>query len=272
MLSKNKIDKKLRNYIKEHLGKGYTKHAVKHVLVNHGYDELYIDSLLRRQSELEFVKKYAFIVSLLFVLSIFSLNILPKETQNKITGYAINSNKYFVLDVNHFDGSVTFNSIKLGEFDNTIESSDKSGFLIKTVSFGNEDIETVYYNMVENKNYLLYVPYNENAAKIEMYDFKNSRIMEIDVSSYSSSGQKITLEEDSNEKPSYLIWILIISVVLIILLFFLIKKIQKNKIINSLKQYINENIRKGFTEQQIKTTLLRSGYKEKEVEKAMNSI
>ncbi|MBI2652354.1 hypothetical protein HYX00_02705, partial [Candidatus Woesearchaeota archaeon] len=88
MLSKNKIDKKLRKYIKGHLSKGYSKHAVKHVLVKHGYDESYVNGLLKKHSELEFVKKYAIIVSLIFIILIFPLNLIPTNQSQKITGYA----------------------------------------------------------------------------------------------------------------------------------------------------------------------------------------
>ncbi len=89
MLSKSKIDKKLKKYIKEHLSKGYTKQAVKHVLVNHGYNEPYVDGLLKKHSEIQFVKKYAMIVSLLVIFSAFSLNfVLTTNPQQKISGYA----------------------------------------------------------------------------------------------------------------------------------------------------------------------------------------
>ena len=94
MLTKNKIDKKLRGYIKEHLRKGYTKHAVKKVLVNHGYDENYVDGLIKRHQETVLVKNVA-IISVLFLFVFFSFNIIStnnilKNQQNqKITGYLI---------------------------------------------------------------------------------------------------------------------------------------------------------------------------------------
>ncbi|MBI2649687.1 hypothetical protein HYX04_00055 [Candidatus Woesearchaeota archaeon] len=87
MPSKNKIDQRLKEYIKEHLSKGYSKKAVKHVLVNHGYDENYVDKLTGKYSELQFIKKYSIIVSLLFTILFFSFNLIElRETQ--ITGYA----------------------------------------------------------------------------------------------------------------------------------------------------------------------------------------
>ncbi|MBI4143470.1 hypothetical protein HY487_01145 [Candidatus Woesearchaeota archaeon] len=91
MLSKKKIDKKLRSYIKEHLGKGYSKHAIKKMLVDHGYDENYVDGLIRKHAELDFVKKYAVIVSLLFIFSIFSFNITKINQSPEITGLAISA-------------------------------------------------------------------------------------------------------------------------------------------------------------------------------------
>ncbi len=249
-----------------------------------------------------------------------------------------NAEKYFVLDVNHIIDSVTFNSISLKEIDRTIKYNGKSGFLIKTVSFENTEINSIYYNMSENQNYLVYIPYSKNAAKIEMYNIKNSKIMDIDVSSFSntcgnsiceehesyesctadcSSGskddfcdgisdgicdpdcslktdidckgvveegnetitpitkekvQKIELEQPK-EKPNYLIWILLFSfIVIFVLLFLFIKKRKETQIIDSLKQYISENIRRGFTLQQIKQVLYREGYTEKEIDKAIKAI
>ena len=87
MLSEKKVDKKLKGYIKEHLSKGYSKHSVKKVLANHGYDENYIGELIRKHSELQFVKAYSIFVSLLFAISILAFNFMPSN-QQKITGYA----------------------------------------------------------------------------------------------------------------------------------------------------------------------------------------
>ncbi|MBI3035762.1 hypothetical protein HYY71_05565 [Candidatus Woesearchaeota archaeon] len=89
MLSKNKIDRGLRKYVREHLSKGYSKRSVKHVLVKHGYDENYIDGLLKRHSQAQFVKAYSIFVSLLFVISIFAMNITTITNKpQQITGYA----------------------------------------------------------------------------------------------------------------------------------------------------------------------------------------
>ena len=257
----------------------------------------------------------------------------------------VNAEKYFVLNVNHIIDSVTFNSINLEEIDRTIKYSDKSGFLIKAVSFEKKDIRKFYYNISGNRNYIIYIPYNKNAARIEMYNPNNSKIMEIDTTSFADtcgnkvcepyesyescprdckSGsrddfcdgikdgtcdpdcspntdidcksrqsnstfqtttkineqqqEQIKLEEETEEQSASklytnLRWIWIaLGVTFFILFFVLIIKIRENKTINSLKQYINENLRKGFTIQQIKDVLLREGYKEKEVERAFRSI
>lgn len=248
-----------------------------------------------------------------------------------------NAEKYFVLDVNHMLGSVTFNSVNLREIDRTVKYTDKSGFLVKTVSFNNLDIEKIYYNMSENKNYLIYIPYNENAVRIDMYNQKNSKIMELDASSFSNTcgnkaceghesyescakdcnsgsrddfcdgisdnicdpdcspktdadceilGPQETNEsavtktkqekppiKEPKEKSGYLIWILLALIsIALILLFLFIKKRRENQIISSLREYISENIRRGFTLQQIRDVLYREGYSEKEINKAVRSI
>lgn len=249
----------------------------------------------------------------------------------------VNAEKYFVLDVNHIFGSVTFNSISLREIGRAMQNTDKEGFLVKTISFENSDIEKIYYNLSENKKYTIYIPYNENAARIEMYSLQNSKIMDIDVSSYANTcgnnicegheshesctkdctsggkdgfcdgkndgicdpdctpkadadcapeegktaitpltqeGQKrVEPAQQTKEKPKYLVWILLASgVFVIVLLFLLVRAVKENKIISSLKLYINENLRRGFTEHQIKEALYREGYTEKEIDKAIKSI
>ena len=108
--------------------------------------------------------------------------------------------KYFVLDVNYVVGSVTFNSIDLREIGRAIKYTDRSGFLVKEVSFENQDIEKIYYNMSENKNYLIYMPYNKNASRIEVYNPKNSKVMDIDVGSFADTcGDNICESQESYE-------------------------------------------------------------------------
>ena len=253
-----------------------------------------------------------------------------------------NAENYFVLNINRIIDSVTFNSISLGEINRTIKYNDKSGFFVKTVSFKNAEIDKLYYNISENGNYVIYIPYNKNAARIEMYNIKNSKIMDIDISSFSDTcGNKVCEAHESYEsctkdcksggkddfcdgikdsicdpdcslntdidclgkeannsigssKSSIIqaneeeklaepqketkvknnfIWSLSISgIIAIILLIFLFIKIRGSRIINSLKQYINESLRKGFTIQQIKDALYKEGYSGKEVDNAFRNV
>lgn len=252
---------------------------------------------------------------------------------------AANAEKYFVLDVNYIIGSVTFNSISLREIDRRVEHTDNAGFLVKTISFDNSEIGKAYYNLSENKKYLIYMPYSENAARIELYNPKNSIVMDISVSSFANTcGNKICEEHESyesctkdcksgskddfcdeasdgicdpdcsvktdadcrngeakgnasiaakqgfeeeqksetqeiNEKPNYLLWVLLVLAIVVIALSFLfIKKRKEGQTSNSLKEYVSENIRRGFTLQQIKEALYRGGYSEKEVDKAVKAV
>ncbi len=90
MLDKNKTDKRLKKYIKEHLSKGYTKRAVKQVLSEHGYNERYIDGLLKKHSELQFVRLYSIFAPLLFAILFFAYSLLHINNQpQQITGYAV---------------------------------------------------------------------------------------------------------------------------------------------------------------------------------------
>ena len=267
----------------------------------------------------------------------------------------VNAEKYFVLDVNYIIGYVTFNKISLKEIDRAIKYSYDSGFLIKTVSFENADLKTLYYDMSANKNYIIYIPYDKNAARIEVYN-NNSKVMDIDVSSFldtcgnnicdghesyescvtdCASGSKddfcdsvsdgicdpdcspktdadcegkeieqstptqitqnqeqekeqtgyqeeqvsdenlqpLETKNDNIPKSNYLFWFILIFVIAVLIgAYLFIKKRKESQITGSLKQYISENIKKGFTLQQIKTMLFKEGYREKEVEKAIKSI
>lgn len=253
--------------------------------------------------------------------------------------------QYFALSVNYIFGSLTFNNINLKELDKSIAYHDNSGFLIKVISFQNAELKKIYYNMSENKNYVIYLPYDKDASRVEVYNPYNSKIMDIDVSSFANTcGNKICeayesyesckedchsgakddfcdgakdgicdpdcppkLDPDCQSKQSenipnqsiqskkitneikneeintvqtngstfsYLSWILygagILLIVVLVMLFF--RKRKDDKIIGMLKQYIAENIKRGFTLQQIKDVLFREGYSDKEVDKAVKDI
>lgn len=252
--------------------------------------------------------------------------------------------KYYSLSINHYYGYVAFNSNSLKDVDKPIKYNDKSGFLIKTISFEGLDLGSFYYDMTENRNYIVYVPYRKDAEEIIIYNANNSIVMEINVASFAdtcgnnicepyesyesctgdcTSGSKDdfcdgasdgicdpdcssktdndcdyiktdenneataaanniknqnnivenVVYEENEKKPNYLIWILPISAIAILVLMFLFyRKIRENQIINLLKQYINENLRRGFSLQQIKGVLFREGYDEKEIDKAIKSI
>ena len=253
-----------------------------------------------------------------------------------------NAEKYFALDINNIQGSIVFNSISLRELDRTIKYPDKSGFLIKTNSFDGSETQKIYFNLSDTKNYILYVPYDKNTAKILVYNQAGSVVMDVDTSSFADTcGNKICEPYESYENcqqdcksgsrdgfcdgtndgicdpdcparldtdckgnlnnqtslspndaqktnggqmsqiipdepvqgHSYIMWLLFAAAIIAAAsIFFLIKKIKENKVVNSLREYIGDNIRKGFTLSQIKDTLFRAGYKENEINKAIKSI
>ena len=81
MLNKKRVDKNLRHYIRHHIGKGYSKHALKKVLVEHGYDESYVNGLMKKHYESEFMKKYSLIGSLTFIILLISLNFIYQNKE-----------------------------------------------------------------------------------------------------------------------------------------------------------------------------------------------
>ena len=251
--------------------------------------------------------------------------------------------KYFVVEVKYFSGSLVFDQIGLREVEYDQNQADESGFLIKTISFEDKLIDSLHYNISENKKYIIYVPYSIAAARIEIYNPSNSKVMDMDVSSFadtcgngvcekhesyesctkdcpsgnqddfcdgiedgicdpdcspaadadceaagtgtvnaslpskitqkSPGAARIEKTEEPQEKPNYLIWILLILVAVVgILLFLFIKKRKEDQTISSLRQYIGENARHGYALQQIKDALFREGYSEKEIDKAIKSI
>lgn len=252
--------------------------------------------------------------------------------------------KYFALDVNYIQGSLTFNSVDLREIDKAVKFEDQSGFSFKLISFEGSELKKIYYPMPENRRYVVYIPYDKNAARIEVQNLRNSTVMDIDVSSFADtcgngicepyesyesctkdcrsgsrdgfcdgiadgicdpdcstktdadctqtvitneSSQTTTIPKTNNQQKNqivqksqpeqssnYLIWILLLlgAAAFSALIYFAVRKIKENKVINSLKHYIGENVQKGFTLQQIKDMLFRAGYNEKEIDKAIKSI
>ena len=85
--------------------------------------------------------------------------------------------------------------------------------------------------------------------------------------------EEIEPSEQPKEKSNYLVWILsALGIVILVFSFLFVKKKKQSQTMDSLKQYISENIRKGFTMQQIKDVLYREGYSEKEVDRAVKTI
>lgn len=84
---------------------------------------------------------------------------------------------------------------------------------------------------------------------------------------------KITPKKLS-KSPDYLLWSSIISAVVVIpaLIFAFLRIKKKQAIINTLKQYISQNMQRGFTLQQIKNVLYQQGYSESEIDKAVRNI
>ena len=93
MLTKKRIDNKLKEYIKKHSRQGYSEAALKKVLIKHGYDEHYVDTLLKKRSEIQFIKAYAVLLSFLFVISIFLFELAPAKKQQQITAFVTGSYK-----------------------------------------------------------------------------------------------------------------------------------------------------------------------------------
>src|SRR3989344_5568577 len=108
--------------------------------------------------------------------------------------------KYFVVEVKYFSGSLVFDQIGLREVEYEQNKADESGFLIKIISFEDKLIDSLHYNISENKKYILYVPYSIAAARIEIYNPLNSKVMDIDVSSFADTcGNGICEKHESYE-------------------------------------------------------------------------
>ena len=95
--------------------------------------------------------------------------------------------KYFVIEVKYFSGSLVFDGIGLRDVEYAQNQYDSSGFLVKTISFEEQLIGSLQYNISENRKYIIYVPYSKDAARIEIANPSNSTVMDLDVSSFADT-------------------------------------------------------------------------------------
>ena len=115
---------------------------------------------------------------------------LHDKMAKKIIAYAVffillagfaSADKYFVLDVNYIQGSLTFNGVDLKEIPSKVKFEESSGFAIRLMSFDGVELKKIYYPITENRRYAIYLPYDKNAAQIEVENLKNSKVMEVDL-------------------------------------------------------------------------------------------
>lgn len=183
MINKKKLDIKLRKYISHRLSRGHKRENIKSDLANYGYDEIYIESVIKKNLEAAFVKKYAIAAVLLFFVSAVYMNFMPSGEFGKITGLVSleqKTQKYFVISISSFDGSLAFENIALRDINYVVASKDNSGYKIILRSNEGNEIYSAYKKMDENMNYQVYVPYYSGASSIEIYS-NGSKIMEIGV-------------------------------------------------------------------------------------------
>ena len=100
---------------------------------------------------------------------------------------SVQAEKYFALDINYIQGSLTFNSIGLREIDKAVKFENQSGFSFKLISYEGSQLEKIYYPISENRRYIVYIPYNKNAAKVEVQNLKDSTVMEVDLTSFADT-------------------------------------------------------------------------------------
>ena len=114
----NELNKSIRGYVKKQFDKGYSKNAIKKVMVMSGYHEEFIDFMFKKHTALQSIKRHAAIVSVLLLASIFYFSFLLVPNKNA-TGFVVkgeqndNGNKapYWNSDID------TFNIYKSGILD-----------------------------------------------------------------------------------------------------------------------------------------------------------
>ena len=71
---------------------------------------------------------------------------------------------------------------------------------MKTISFEEQLIGSLHYNISENRKYIIYVPYSKDAARIEIANPSNSTVRDFDVSSFADTcGNSICEKHESYE-------------------------------------------------------------------------
>ena len=177
MISKIKIDRRLKKYIKEHSDKGYSKKAIRKVLTEHGYEENYIDVLVKKDSEAKFVKRYGVaIIALFFIAALFF--------RPQITGMVVSAeeNKYIALNINYQDGAIKLNNLKITTAKDVI-GENKGSFLFMALAKDDEILSETHQEMQANGDYIVYITYKSNMEKIEVYDSNKTKLFEIKISS-----------------------------------------------------------------------------------------
>ena len=175
MISKIKIDRRLKKYIKEHSDKGYSKKAIRKVLTEHGYEENYIDVLVKKDSEAKFVKRYGIaIIALFFIAALFF--------RPQITGMVVSAeeNKYIALNINYQDGTIKLNNLKITTAKDVI-GENKGSFIFMGLAKENEILSETYQDIGANGNYVVYIPYSSSLQRIEIYDSARTELLDIPI-------------------------------------------------------------------------------------------
>lgn len=249
--------------------------------------------------------------------------------------------KYYSLDLNYYDGVITYRSINLltGE---KPEMPNEGRFTLRAISFYNAVLDELrfdinaeeYFGIKENKDFTLYVPYYKEGEEIVIFK-DGERIFGYDVSSFADvcgdgscqfhesyedcpgdcpSGlrddfcdmvedkkcdpdcslkmdtdceEEFVVETKEPEKESEIkeesvkaegrvkedkisLMYYIIPSLFVILIIFGLSILSRNKTRKQnkkiLRDYVDDNLKKGYAPKQIKEVLLNQGYKEKEVD------
>ena len=234
----------------------------------------------------------------------------------------------------------------------------KNGYKINIISHANKTLASIKFSIPtgavlmpgvtnieakgtpDNLNFTIYAPYYQNAARMDVYDYRNSKVLEVPVQDFFNLGERKTIEGklgvvydsktgyifylksgndiyklessqalpvswDANDvivqgrilenniivesmslKPAdtstqsqvnknNLTWISVIiygALITVILISLLLYRIIRRGSTNNLRLYIIDNLKKGFSKEQIRKALIKANYSSKEIVEAFKGM
>ncbi len=186
------------------------------------------------------------------------------------------TNRIYIVALNYkrvmFAESLSLVNIDTSKSPQDYGYSAGKDFKLEIISSDNQVLKTLEFNVPKennNLNFSISVPYFQNAKIMNIYDKDKNKVLEI------------PLKEESKLNLNWLYVTTPIILVIGFLVFIelkrkrehaeLIKRRENQKII-TLRNYVINNLRRGYSKEQIRNALIRNGYSNKDVDDAFRFL